>query len=844
MAWLILASTARAQQVESLQRIRLPEQQELSRGFSFTISYPKMLDTGYMPLSVKMRPEKAFVRDRNFRIVIDTIDSLVIPNRQGFRYEIPVPVQEGQKNYEKSLMLPKWYAGQSFTVKLLEDDQALAGYEASVEFPITSTTPLNSVFQSEFLCDWLFISSDLDQDEAGIPSLKALLHAWQSNFESEGTYVQSYLNRYQAHFAPQHSIPMTAEVFNNFWVKAENWSRAGRWGNLIGLELDQLSSDWRSYQNRDAIIIHPSTLDILKYKKPEIYSAIQHWQMLGGTMVVLGPPPEPIESKAKQTTTETADSSSIEQNLAAVRENEMKRLYRIMENSLENFAPEHPVNNIFVLKDAEGIERFHYLIEEENGSGKTIATPIETEFSKEAMNQFRVASDIYHHLRTDGAFIKTEQKYEVKSFDPLYHVKTPDRVEKKRWGLDGERFGLGQTFYLFADQTTLAETGLLWQFIQDRIGDDVSPTLRRGIDVVTSGHRFNDWKIPGISEPPVYTFIGFLTSFFVFVGPLAYWQTKRVGRPYLMFFIAPVLAIATTLAMFGYGIVADGFTSIARIRQITWVDGKSRHGVERIRSTYFAGVEIKTPIQFPSQAEVFPFFNHGGATWQSITENPPSKLGSVTIDPPAQDFTPTLIPPRVQSQFVSHHPRPNIGCLSIHEGSPSSRSTAPLSAPLNAEYPSRERPSPPMVVNEFAFTLTDIIFRDEAGWHWHVPKLAPGKERSAALLASADASKLLGQLYINHRPIGGSNKSSDPNRRSYRDTAGMIDFPLYISQGLNSKAKQLNGKMETWLQNQLLLLGELPVLHFVATSEISKDAIAIENCETKSSVHYLIGTLP
>ncbi|MGB1925667.1 MAG: hypothetical protein ACPHL6_04010, partial [Rubripirellula sp.] len=75
-------------------------------------------------------------------------------------------------------------------------------------------------------------------------------------------------------------------------------------------------------------------------------------------------------------------------------------------------------------------------------------------------------------------------------------------------------------------------------------------------------------------------------------------------------------------------------------------------------------------------------------------------------------------------------------------------------------------------------------------------------------------------------------------------TSGLVDFPLYISQEINSKEKQLNGKMETWLQNRLLLLGELPVSHFVATTDVSDDAIAIENCEIQSSVHYVIGTLP
>ena len=48
-----------------------------------------------------------------------------------------------------------------------------------------------------------------------------------------------------------------------------------------------------------------------------------------------------------------------------------------------------------------------------------------------------------------------------------------------------------------------------------------------------------------------------------------------------MFAIAPVLTVITTLSMLGYSIIADGFGSHARIRQITWVDGVTGEGVER-----------------------------------------------------------------------------------------------------------------------------------------------------------------------------------------------------------------------------------------------------------------------
>lgn len=823
--------------------IRLPKQTELSQGFFVTISYPKMLNTGYMPLSISIQADTAFVRDRNLRLVIDSIDPLIIPNSNGLRYETPLQIEEGQITHQDELMLPKWFAGQSYRMKLLEDDQAIPGYEVLEEYSIPSSTLLKTVFQPEFRCDWLYISPSFLEEDAGIPFLRSFVNPSPAASEYTKSNPQTYLNRYREHFENQWRMLSKPESLNTFWLNAGIGSRTGRGNHLVAQELENLSNDWRFYQNQDAILIHQKTLETLRQTKPKRYAAIHRWQLLGGTIVVFGSPPSPTASQA--TRTERADpvATSVEKQLSALRENQMNLLTSLMQSMLGEFQPEHSVTKIFPLKDREGIERFHYVLEKEDESGETFAIPIGSDFSKNLMDQFRIASEIYHRIRTDGAFPLANHEYDSESFDPMYNIKMPDQIDTRHWGFDSENVGLGQTIYLFPSHQTLAEMGLLWPLIQERIGDDISPTLRRGIDAVTSGQRFDDWKIPGISEPPVYTFIGFLTSFFVCVGPLTYWRAKRIGRTYLVFAIAPILAIVTTIAMFSYGIIADGFASVARIRQITWVDGTSKQGVERIRSTYFAGVEIQDSLQFPFQAEVFPFIDHGGATWKKIAEHAPSKLGTVILDQQTQEFAPSFLPPRVQRQFISHHPRPQIGCLSIRHSS--SKAPDPiLNTPVNLEYSNREKPLVPIVTNHFDFHLKSLIFRDKEGWHWHVPTLPPGKESLAVLLTSADASKKLGQLYITNRPIGAAKNSTNPNRRSYRDTSGLVDFPLYISQEINSKEKQLNGKMETWLQNRLLLLGELPVSHFVATTDVSDDAIAIENCEIQSSVHYVIGTLP
>ena len=107
-------------------------------------------------------------------------------------------------------------------------------------------------------------------------------------------------------------------------------------------------------------------------------------------------------------------------------------------------------------------------------------------------------------------------------------------------------------------------------------------------------------------QPPVYALVGFLSVFIVVVGPIAYRRTSKSGRTHLMFVIAPALALFTTASMFAYGIVVDGFSTVGRMRQVTWVDGATGNAGERVLETYFAPISPRDGVSFPGDAEVFP----------------------------------------------------------------------------------------------------------------------------------------------------------------------------------------------------------------------------------------------
>ncbi len=230
-----------------------------------------------------------------------------------------------------------------------------------------------------------------------------------------------------------------------------------------------------------------------------------------------------------------------------------------------------------------------------------------------------------------------------------------------------------------------------------------SPTLRRGVDPLIGDGRFARWLIPGVAQPPVYTFMGLLTVFVVLVGPIAYRRTTKIGRSYLMFAIAPALALVTTLAMFGYGIVSDGFGTVVRVRQVTWVDGRSGDAGERVRSTYFAGVRPGDGLRFPGNAEVIGYPQGTGDSWEEHNRSMPETIGKVVVRNDSQVFDSSFLPSRQQRQFVVHRPRMGVGYLS-------------LSSALDAT-------AAPNIESTFDFVLHETLIRDDRGDYWFVGDL-------------------------------------------------------------------------------------------------------------------------
>ncbi|WP_345320329.1 hypothetical protein [Novipirellula rosea] len=369
-------------------------------------------------------------------------------------------------------------------------------------------------------------------------------------------------------------------------------------------------------------------------------------------------------------------------------------------------------------------------------------------------------------------------------------------------------------------------SGRQWWVVEHTLGHRVSPMLRRGVDPILGDRRFGRWLIPGVAQPPVYTFMGLLALFVILVGPVAYRSTAKRGRTYLMFLIAPVLAIVTTALMFTYGILSDGFGTSARIRQLTWVDGVSGNAGERVQSTYFAGLRPTEGLSFAGDAEVMRYSDGSAGSWEELTERSPAILGNIRLESDQQVFDSAFLPSRQQRQFIVHQPREQIGTLSIE------------AEKLDPLAPSAT------ITNRFGFALRQCIIRDSDGDYWFADHVPGDSEKVHCIaITRAKSSKLIGDLYNQFRPME-EDLYRSPQRNYRRTTRDLI---ITISEQIKhqsmSQTDVLSGSFEHWLNQRMQLEGEIPHDHFVAVSDVSSDVVLVSGTELVDSVRYVFGTL-
>lgn len=522
----------------------------------------------------------------------------------------------------------------------------------------------------------------------------------------------------------------------------------------------ELPTDWREFNRYDWVVIRKATLTKLQ-KEPDAFASLRSWLLLGGTLVIYGT--EDPAAACKAAGFHWTNDQTAQLRVRSARRTQAASLSKQIDQWEDQLSA--------ISASSIGLQ----------------ATP----------------NDLSQRVKALESKISIIKR---KLFNGV--------IDERVWF---QRTSAGNLFAVGTIPEKSAPSVLAWRIISQLTDFRASPSLRRGVDPLLGDARFSRWLIPGVAEPPVYTFIGLLTLFVVLVGPIAYRKTTKHGRGYLMFAIAPLLALFTTLAMFGYGIVADGFDTIVRVRQLTWVDGKTGDAGERVRATYFAGLRPKVPLTFSNDTEVMTYPMTQRKAWEELNMAGAETMGSVVVAEEQQLFDPAFLPSRQQRQFVSHLPRAGFGSLTLLPG----------------------EDGQPRLKSSLSISLRETIVRDSDGDYWSVPELPAGETKACQTIDEKAASKILGQLYSDHRPV---SRVRDTRRRNV-NRSFTYDVIANLSRDINVVNALTDGIFEFELQADLQTDSELKRDHFVATAEVSSDVLALEGCQLVESVRYVFGTL-
>lgn len=753
----------------SLQTQQMPWKGTKAKGFTTQVEMSEENSVGYIPVKIVFKSVGTLTADRRLIYRFQTSPGGQSPPGNGLMVDVPITVSQGTTTRTFVRYLPKWSAGQAIEVSVWEDGQALEDYLAyfGTPLPQRSRAPLE-MLQTEHEINWLFISSADFVAPETMPDLRGIAPAAllsQSGSSQAGSAAES---------------------------TSLDWSKVMHGPQLLALGQQELPDDWRAYQRYDAIVIASEGLEQLRLRDSE-YEAVRNWILNGGTIVIYDAvAPEPVLEQLNFAWTRDGDAAGRLRSIASDLNAQIEYRERKLKDEVTALRAKLDQDKAMVKAYAAQAEYAPY-------QSQMVARIRENEQSlQKAQNSLG-----YLTLSREGHYVDA----------PIYTV---SQWSRQIWM---QPAGAGNVIGIRASDRYDVPPVPHWRIVSETIDYRASPMLRRGVDPILGNGRFTNWLIPGVAQPPVYTFIGLLTGFVVLVGPIAYRRTAKYGRSYLMFGIAPILALITTLAMFGYGIISDGFGTVVRARQLTWVDGRSGDAGERIRATYFAGVRPDEGLRFPGRAEVCSYPEGMGQSWEDLNKLSPAILGSVVVRPDAQQFDSSFLPSRQQRQFVLHAPRHNVGSMKL------------------VRDPNRIRA--PRIESSLKFMLHQAVLRDPRGVYWYVEKLAPGQSVECQPLQAIEASKKLGQLYTDHRPLSRVRESRRRNRYSGHTYDVLVATYRLIDRQIN----ETEGLFEEWLREHLQTSGEIPRNHFVATADVSPDAVAVDDCELVDGIRYVFGTL-
>jgi hypothetical protein len=227
---------------------------------------------------------------------------------------------------------------------------------------------------------------------------------------------------------------------------------------------------------------------------------------------------------------------------------------------------------------------------------------------------------------------------------------------------------------------------------------------------------FLQFLIDGVSGVPVYAFLILMTLVTIVIGPVNYIVLRRRRQVYMLLLTIPALALATSLTLFGYSLLAHGFDVKSRTRSLTFLDQRRDTAVAVSRVALFAGLAPSDGLSFSPETAVVPIWSSEDA----IT-------GGRVVWGGKQTFAGGWFRSRTRAQFYTATHRPQRGHLEM---------TAAGEGVLR-------------VANGLEWDIRSALITNKDGVLYHVGELPAGAEGTARSADPADLMEVARQFREN-----------------------------------------------------------------------------------------------
>lgn len=749
---------------------KIPTKPADIQDFTATVEVLNPVSEGYLPLRITATSViGSFPGDRPIRInVVPKFGAQPKPNTT---YTASLMLTAGNTSVTQEFYLPKYFEGGNFNVVLGDANGPLESYVASFNVGVS-----NGIKGPEMLLsvsDWLTRTAIIlpdsntvsDQPWARVPDLRSL--------ESMVSVDPSFVRNYQRQ--------TDDEALTYLQVQSHLSTQL--------LRADEAHESWLGYESVDVILVALPTLESMKQNHPERFKAVRDWVSCGGVIWTYAVPDtgtlaEVFDVVADDTSRAVSTVASASVSRADTTDPLLRATYR--------FTPAMRATKQQFINEPYGYS---------GGMG-----PSQMRLNDPAIQFERAGTE------KTGMFKPPEPN----ATHPFLVTKSVNEYGDE---IDRLNVEAGVVVGL-----TVADPfpGSLeqWFIVKDLSGANQVWRHRRGISIMRGSNQFWDWLMNNVARPPVYAFLALLSGFVLLVGPISYHFTRRANRGYLMFLIAPVLAAITTLLLFGYGFIADGFGTKTRVRQITWVDGESGRATEMNRATYFAAFRPSSGLRFPIDSAVYPVQNTDDVIEADYSNNLRFDR-SIELTDSEQIFRGEYLPSRTQSQFLSYRPLDQPGGLTV------SYSAGQWN-----------------LVSQFKASLLSAILRmPDRTYCMLEGSLEPGQSVALSPVSNADAKVAMREMYRSDQPQTplGYTPGGRRSRNWYQLTSA-----ISVLSNLPASWADTNddlGIYEAKLRNLLADENKLPVAWFVGKLEMRDDASAVPGAKILESVHYVMGSM-